>query len=143
MTILTSLRRLLGCEAHQVEDVLRSEESARKALLMSRRGLFMGAGAVAVGRVFGEVPTEPMIAGRFGEVLFASGAELSAVRTYMLDASDLDDELVVTNIECVRAVTVDGVVMSPGDRMIFVRKRVRVSERVMPALPYWKLLVIA
>ncbi len=42
---VTELGKLLGCQPHQTEEVVRSEPSAKLAL--SRRGLFQGLGAVA------------------------------------------------------------------------------------------------
>ncbi len=44
---LRELARTLGCGAHQAEDAVREERSARAAL--SRRGFFLAAGAVAAG----------------------------------------------------------------------------------------------
>lgn len=49
LSTLRDLARTLGCGDHQVETVVREEQSARAAL--SRRGLFKAAGAVAIGTV--------------------------------------------------------------------------------------------
>ena len=62
MSILVSgireLASTLGCAPHQAESVVREEQSAR--LAFARRGLFVAAGAVALGSVFSfESPIPP------------------------------------------------------------------------------------
>ncbi|HWA29145.1 MAG TPA: hypothetical protein VG734_26075 [Lacunisphaera sp.] len=55
MTVWDSLANLLRVRRDQVEDVLQSEASARRALMLSRRGFFVGAGAVAAGTLLIEL----------------------------------------------------------------------------------------
>jgi hypothetical protein len=55
MTALSTLARLLGLPVRLAEDALHSERAARLAL--SRRSLFLGAGAMATGSVFSFAPT--------------------------------------------------------------------------------------
>ena len=50
LATLRQLARLLRVRDDQVEEVVRDEACARAAL--SRRGLFVGVGALAVGRAF-------------------------------------------------------------------------------------------
>ena len=55
---------MLGVRPDQVEDVVTSSEaSARAALTLSRRGLFLGAGAVAAGTLF--IETAPLVTAPF------------------------------------------------------------------------------
>lgn len=53
MTVWAALARLIGCREDQAEELLASPEHARQAeLRISRRGLFLGVGAVAGGSAF-------------------------------------------------------------------------------------------
>lgn len=54
MSVWSQLARLLAVRDDQIEEVVRSESSARAAL--SRRGLFQAAGAVAAGSLLFETP---------------------------------------------------------------------------------------
>ena len=53
MSVWGALARLVGCREDQAEELLASPEHARQASLrISRRGLFLGVGAVAGGSAF-------------------------------------------------------------------------------------------
>ncbi len=71
MNILRVLAETLRCREDQAEEVMRSEASARAAL--SRRGLFVAAGAVAAGALLFEAP---QITYGGGYVFLASGPNI-------------------------------------------------------------------
>lgn len=84
------LAHALGVESGVAEEVLRSEASAREQVRLSRRGLFLGAGAVAAGRAFSFAPLDDERMIRMVMVAAKEYTDWLPIQSYGVEAVRLD-----------------------------------------------------
>ena len=67
---ISDLARVIGCSREQAPEVVHSERSARRSFEISRRGFFIGAGAVAAAAAFSFPKPRRLIRGVDGDYIF-------------------------------------------------------------------------